>query len=126
MLLFSLGASSLVALFLAAPLIRRAGSRRVAVFGTLLLLVFAVLACNAASFYEMVLTFAGTGLGMGFADVACNTQGMLIEARFRSSSMSFLHGAYSFGAVLGSVSGFLFASRLLGNPELPLLFPTPP
>ena len=50
-----------------------------------------------------------SGLGTGFVDVSMNTQGVQIEKKYTVSCMSFMHASYSFGGVIGALSGSVFA-----------------
>ena len=110
MLILYFGLAALASLLVSATLVRRFGSRPLAIIFTITLLLSITASCAARDELFLACAFMCGGLSMGIADVCINTQGMLLEMRFKSPSMSFLHGAYSFGALFGSLSGALFAS----------------
>ncbi len=110
MLILYFGLAALASLLVSASLVRRFGSRPLAIIFTITLLLSIAASCSARNELFLACAFMCSGFSMGIADVCINTQGMLLEMRFRSPNMSFLHGAYSFGALFGSLSGALFAS----------------
>lgn len=110
MLILYFGLAALASLLVSATLVRRFGSRPLAIIFTITLLLSITASCAARDELFLACAFMCGGFSMGIADVCINTQGMLLEMRFKSPSMSFLHGAYSFGALFGSLSGALFAS----------------
>ena len=110
MLILYFGLAALASLLVSATLVRHFGSRSLAIIFTITLLLSITASCAARDELFLACAFMCGGFSMGIADVCINTQGMLLEMRFKSPSMSFLHGAYSFGALFGSLSGALFAS----------------
>lgn len=100
---FSVGA--LVTGPLAAALIRRFHSARVAVWGSVGIAVFAWLAGVAPS----ALTFAGALLVAGGADavtdVAQNAHGLRVQRRYGRSIINSFHAVWSAGAILGGAMG---------------------
>ena len=109
LILLCLGLSSVTALFGSGWLIARWGSVLILRLGSLVL-VLAIILCTLASDPALLgLTCVLTGLGMGLVDVSMNTQGIQIERHYTSPCMSLMHAAYSFGGVLGSLAGALFA-----------------
>lgn len=110
MLILYFGLAALASLLVSATLVRHFGSRSLAIIFTITLLLSITASCAARDALFLACAFMCGGFSMGIADVCINTQGMLLEMRFKSPSMSFLHGAYSFGALFGSLSGALFAS----------------
>ena len=114
LLLLCLGFSSVIALLVSARLIALTGSRRLLRVASLLLILSVALCGLPGHPLRLGVVFAGAGLGMGLTDVSMNTQGMLLERRLHTSCLSFMHAAYSFGGVLGALSGSLFAGLGLG------------
>lgn len=110
LLILFFGLAALAALLISAALVRRFGSRPLAVIFTISLLLSITAACTATDKLYVTCAFMCAGFSMAVADVCINTQGVLLELKFHPPSMSFLHGAYSFGALFGSLSGSLFAS----------------
>ena len=109
MAMLSLGCGSLGGFALMNLLQRRCGTRSVLRAGSLALL-FILPLCALA--HDAVLFCAGcAALGFAFAlsDVAVNTQGLLLEHRFRRNCLSGLHAGYSLGGLGGSALGALFA-----------------
>ncbi|QHC60097.1 MFS transporter [Rathayibacter sp. VKM Ac-2760] len=120
-------AGAIVAGLAAAVVIRRLGSGRAAVLGTILTAVGTVL----AGFSPSLLVFAGAlavaGATDAITDVAQNTHGLRVQRRYGRSIINSFHAIWSIGAVLGgsmaagaialgvpravhlSVSGVLFA-----------------
>ena len=100
---FSVGA--LVTGPLAASLIRRFRSARVAVFGSAGIAVFAWLAGVAPS----VVTFAAALFVAGGADavtdVAQNAHGLRVQRRYARSIINSFHAVWSAGAILGGAMG---------------------
>jgi MFS family permease len=100
---FSVGA--LVTGPLAATLIRRYRSSRVAVWGSVAIAVFVWLAGLAPS----AVTFAGALFLAGGADavtdVAQNAHGLRVQRRYGRSIINSFHAVWSAGAILGGVMG---------------------
>ena len=109
LMLLCLGVSSLAALFCSSRLIARWGSRCILKNSALLLVIAVVLSCLAQTPVQLGAGCLLAGASMGLVDVAMNTQGIHTEHRYRTSCMSFMHAAYSFGGVTGSVTGAFFA-----------------
>ncbi|MDY0914216.1 MFS transporter [Rathayibacter festucae] len=121
-------AGAIVAGLAAAVVIRRLGSGRAAVLGTILTAVGTVL----AGFSPSLLVFAGAlafaGATDAITDVAQNTHGLRVQRRYGRSIINSFHAIWSIGAVLGgsmaagaialglpravhlSISGVLFAA----------------
>ena len=110
LILLCLGVSGLAALCGSARLIARWGSRAVLRLGSLALL-FSLPFCGLASTpLSLALACVLVGCGTGLADVAMNTQGIQIERRYHAPCMALMHASYSFGGVMGSLAGALFAA----------------
>ncbi|MFF7291083.1 MFS transporter [Microbacterium sp. NPDC008134] len=96
-------AGAIVAGLAAAVLIRRAGSARVAVIGTVLTslgLLSAALAPSGALF--AVALFLG-GASDAITDVAQNAHGLRVQRRYGRSIINSFHAIWSIGAVIGGV-----------------------
>ncbi|AZZ53873.1 MFS transporter [Rathayibacter festucae] len=124
-------AGAVVAGLAAAVVIRRLGSGRAAVLGTILTAIGTVL----AGFSPSLLVFAGAlafaGATDAITDVAQNSHGLRVQRRYGRSIINSFHAIWSIGAVLGgsmaagaialglpravhlSISGVLFAAVAL-------------
>jgi MFS family permease len=132
--LTALAAGLLVGTRLAAPAIRRAGSRRVVrVAVPVLAAIFAVVPA-ASSLPQLSAVFLGLGIASGVVDVAMNDAAVLVEGRARRRVMSAIHGTWSVATLVGAALatlalvldvpvGISFASvaLLVGAVTLPLL-----
>lgn len=89
----------------AATLIRRLGSARAAVIGT----VLTALGIMAVGFAPSIALFAGAlffaGATDALTDVAQNTHGLQVQRRFGRSIINSFHAIWSVGAVLGGGMG---------------------
>ena len=112
--LLAIGASGLAALLSSARILGRTGSRKACLFGTLGMLASLPLAALAQTPLQLSLLLAAFGFAMALVDMAANTQGMLIEKRYRKPAMSVLHAFYGLGVLAGSLSGSLCAGLGLG------------
>ncbi|MBR6468487.1 MAG: MFS transporter [Desulfovibrio sp.] len=112
--LLAIGASGLAALLSSARILGRTGSRKACLFGTLGMLASLPLASLAQTPLQLSLLLAAFGFAMALVDMAANTQGMLIEKRYRKPAMSMLHAFYGLGVLAGSLSGSLCAALGLG------------
>ena len=109
LLLLCVGMSSLVALFCSSRLIALWGSRNLLKYGSMTLAAATALSCLAQTPLQLGAGCLIVGASMGLVDVSMNTQGIRTEHRYRTSCMSFMHAAYSFGGVTGSIAGAVFA-----------------
>lgn len=110
LIMLCIGLSSLAALFSSGYLIARWGSRFILKKASLILVIAISLCCLAATPLQLGAGCLLTGASMSLVDVAMNTQGIQIEQRYRVSCMSFMHAAYSFGGVMGALSGSFFSA----------------
>ncbi|WP_217178838.1 MFS transporter [Streptomyces sp. AC495_CC817] len=110
----ALPAGAIVAGLGAAVLLRRFGSARVAVFGTVLTSLGYLCAGFAPSavLFAAALFFAGASDAI--TDVAQNTHGLRVQRRFGRSIINSFHAIWSIGAVLGGAMGA--AAIALGLP----------
>ena len=109
LLLLCVGISSLLALFCSSRLIARWGSRSLLKYGSMTLASATALSCLAQTPLQLGAGCLIVGASMGLVDVSMNTQGIRIEQHYRTSCLSFMHAAYSFGGVTGSIAGAVFA-----------------
>ncbi len=110
LLMLCIGLSSLAALFCSGRLIARWGSRLILQKSSLILVITIPLCCLTTTPLQLGIGCLLTGASMSLVDVAMNTQGIQTEKRYRTSCMSFMHASYSFGGVMGALSGSLFAA----------------
>ena len=110
LLMLCIGLSSLAALFCSGRLIARWGSRLILQKSSLILVITIPLCCLTTTPLQLGAGCLLTGASMSLVDVAMNTQGIQIEKSYRTSCMSFMHASYSFGGVMGALSGSLFAA----------------
>lgn len=114
LILLCFGVSSLVGLFLSNTFIVRFGSTRVLRAGSLILIAGTIICGLAASPLQLACMVALAGFGMGLCDVSMNTLGIEIEHQYKKPTMSFFHASYSFGGMLGSCGGAIFAGLDIG------------
>lgn len=110
LILLSFGLASLVGLFSGNFVIARFGSPKVLRYSSMCTLLGIISYGFAQTPLQLAVIAAATGLGTGFCDVSMNTLGLEVEHQYKVSCMSFLHAAYSFGGVIGSVGGAIFAA----------------
>lgn len=110
LVLFGLSVGSMAGILSSGPLVSRLGARRVIVSGAVLIaLSMPTIGVGAAAGLSPVV---GLGLflfgaGMGGSEVAMNIEGADIERAIRRSFLPRLHGAFSFGTVVGAVMGIV-------------------
>lgn len=107
-LLMAAGIGAVVSFPLVDPLMRRLGSRRLALLSALGLAVL-LFALAAAPNYPLALLVLGVdGVLVGCLNVAMNAQGAALEVRFERTTMARLHATFSGGSLLAA----LLASRM--------------
>lgn len=94
-------AGSIVAGLAAAVLVRRFGSARVAVAGTILTGTGVLLAGLAPSLWLLMLALLAGGAADACTDVAQNAHGLRVQRRYGRSILNSFHAVWSVGAVLG-------------------------
>lgn len=107
MALLAIAIGGIIAMPVAAGLISRFGSARVTAVGGIIMCLSFVLppmAPDLASFLPAALLF---GAALGGMDVAMNAHGIAVEKALRRPAMSFVHAAYSLGALIGTILGAL-------------------
>ena len=103
--LLALAVGAIIAMPLSGGLINRFGSARVTTFtGIAFCLAFIMppLAPDLLTFVLVAIVFGAT---IGSMDVAMNAHGIAVEKAMRRATMSFLHAAFSIGAMAGSLLG---------------------
>lgn len=108
-------AGAIVAGLAAGTLIRRLGSARAAVVGTILTALGTVLAGFAPSLPLFVGALLFAGAMDAITDVAQNTHGLRVQRRFGRSIINSFHAIWSIGAVLGGAMAA--AAIALGIPR---------
>jgi predicted MFS family arabinose efflux permease len=106
-------AGALLAMPITGTLVHRLSGRsvtRVLIAGFALALALPPLAPSFGWLAPALLAF---GAVAGMADIAMNTQGLLVEGRARRPLMSGLHGIWSLGGMAGSAIGVLAAHAAL-------------
>lgn len=111
LVLLGLSIGSVVDTLAAGPLSARSGARPV--IGTGLLLVVAGmptigLGAAAGSGATVAVGLGLFGLGMGAGEVAMSIEGTLIERELRGTFLTYLHGFFSLGTVIGATAGIAF------------------
>ena len=96
---------ALLAALWSAPLIRRLGSGRVAVYGLVLLAGAMSAVAVAPSWAVLVGVLLVVGAVDAVVDVAQNAHGLRVERRYDRSIFNAFHGLWSVGAVAGALIG---------------------
>lgn len=118
--LLAIAIGGIIAMPLSAGMTSRFGSAKVtAATGIALCLSFILppMAPDLASFLPAAFLF---GAALGGMDVAMNAHGVAVEKALRRPSMSFVHAAYSLGALIGTLLGALLL-ELIGEASHVLL-----
>ncbi|WP_265522333.1 MFS transporter [Oerskovia flava] len=97
-------AGAIAAGLAAATLVRRFGSARVAVAGTVLTGVGILLAGLAPALPLLVVALFAAGAMDAFTDVAQNAHGLRVQRRYGRSIINGFHALWSIGAVLGGAT----------------------
>nr|WP_081895979.1 MFS transporter [Cellulosimicrobium sp. MM] len=107
-------AGAITAGLAAAALVRRFGSARVAVAGTVLTAAGLLLAGVAPALPLLVVALFAAGAMDAFTDVAQNAHGLRVQRRYGRSIINGFHALWSVGAVVGG--GMAAAAIALGLP----------
>lgn len=110
------GLGAVVAGFVAAALVNRFGSARVAVGGTLAVAANLVLVGAAPSWLLLALALGLAGGLDSVTDIAENAQGLRVERQYGRSILNSMHATWSIGAVAGGLMGSVAAGL-----EVPLV-----
>lgn len=107
-LLMAAGIGAVASFPLVEPLMRRFGSRLLALLSTLGLTLL-LLALSVAPTYPLaLLVLCADGVLVGCLNVAMNAQGAALESRFERTTMARLHATFSGGSLIAA----LLASRM--------------
>ena len=99
------GLGALVVGLMAAPLVHRFGSARVAPLGSVVAAANLVFLVLAPSWLVLAFAFFVAGTLDVVVDVAENVHGLRVERRYGRSILNAFHGLWSVGAVAGGVTG---------------------
>ena len=113
------GLGAVLAGLVAAALVNRFGSARVAVWGTLAVAANLVLVGAAPSWLLLALALGLAGALDSVTDIAENAQGLRVERHYGRSILNSMHATWSIGAVVGGAMGSAAAG--LGVPLVPHL-----
>ncbi|KQZ90376.1 hypothetical protein ASD62_14870 [Phycicoccus sp. Root563] len=113
------GLGAVLAGLVAAALVNRFGSARVAVGGTLAVAANLVLVGAAPSWLLLALALALAGALDSVTDISENAQGLRVERHYGRSILNSMHATWSIGAVVGGAMGSAAAG--LGVPLVPHL-----
>lgn len=114
LVLLGLPAGAIVTMPLAAALVARFGSRRVAVAGGVVDCLGVALLGLAGSALGLAATLVLFGIGNGAMDIGMNAQGVAVERGYGRPIMSSFHGWFSIGGIGGALFGGLMAQRGVG------------
>ncbi|MFF1272197.1 MFS transporter [Streptomyces marokkonensis] len=110
LLLMVCGVGAAVAFPLIAHLMRRLGSRRLALWSALVMVAVLPALSTAGSYPLVLLVIFVDGVAVGCLNVAMNAQGAALESRHGRAAMAQLHATFSGG----SLGGALLASGMNG------------
>jgi fucose permease len=96
---------ALVAGLVMGSLVRRFGSARVAVAGTVLMALNLVFVGFSSSWFLLAAALAVAGMCDAVGDIAVNAHGLRVQRLYRRSILNSFHGIWSVGAVLGGLMG---------------------
>ena len=113
------GLGAVLAGLVAAALVNRFGSGRVAVGGTLAVAANLVLVGAAPSWVLLAIALGLAGALDSVTDIAENAQGLRVEREYGRSILNSMHATWSIGAVVGGAMGSAAAG--LGVPLVPHL-----
>lgn len=120
--LFAAAVGALIAQVLSGWLISKYGSRRVTMGFAFFLCIAVALLGNSWSLATMMLGLALHGAGVGGMDVAMNVQATKVEAGYGRPIMTFFHGVWSAGSLVGALlGGFIAGIPLSINVHLVLV-----
>ncbi len=117
-LLFVIGAASIVGLSLANLIVARWGARR-GMFATIVSFSVGVAVAGLGvqfleSYAITAVGLAFMGLGMSATDVMMNVEAAAVEQSFERTLMPLFHAFFSFGTVAGAGAGILMAALQVG------------
>lgn len=103
-----------VGAFIAMPvsgwMIAKNGSRRITAISGILFCLFFITIPLTGTYWTLMIPFFFMGASTGVMDVAMNAQAVVVEAEMGRPIMTFFHGLFSIGMVVGGLSGAFFTS----------------
>ncbi|WP_431230862.1 MFS transporter [Paenarthrobacter nicotinovorans] len=108
LVLFGVSAGAILGLGASAPLIRWAGTRRIAMTGmtgVVASMPAVGMGAHLGSAFLVTLGLFLFGLGMGLAEVAANVEAASLEREAAFSVLRPMHGWFSIGAAIGALAG---------------------
>ncbi|MER7402418.1 MFS transporter [Streptomyces sp. NPDC000070] len=103
--LLGLAVGALLSKQVSGQLVARYGSRPVTRVGITLSCLAVILPALANDVVTLGLALIGFGAAMGIVDVAMNAHGVAVQDRLGRPVLSSLHGVYSIGGLVGSLTG---------------------
>ncbi|MFI2375450.1 MFS transporter [Streptomyces sp. NPDC018964] len=103
LLLMAAGVGAAVSFPLVAPLMRRLGARRLALWSALGLAAVLPVLAAAGSYPLALLVILADGIAVGCLNVAMNAQGAALEAHYGRAAMAQLHATFSGGSLGGAL-----------------------
>lgn len=100
---------ALIAMPFTGWMIIRNGSRRIALFSSLLYCGFVPFIPFAPNLAALIMLFFLIGIATGMMDVSINAQAVMIEQRWGKPIMTSFHAFFSVGMMLGALNGSLFS-----------------
>lgn len=115
--LFAIPVGSLLSLLFSGGLVTRYGSKKVATNALLLYSLFLPLIGLSNNIFVLIASLVLFGMAGNIANIAINTQAVLLETRIEKKIMASFHGLWSLAGFLAAGIG----SYMIGNGVLPLL-----
>jgi MFS family permease len=109
-LLLAMGAGSVAGMQIAGPFVDRVGSKRIIVWGAIILAVGISLPGFAAEPMGLGIGLFVYGLGNGVIEVSVNDQAVRLERVWRRPIMGSIHAFFSIGSAAGATIGALMAN----------------
>lgn len=116
LILFAIPVGSLLSLLFSAALVTRFGSKRVAANALLLYSLFLPVIGFSNSPVLLITSLVGFGMAGNTSNIAINTQGVYVEARYGRNIMASFHGLWSLAGFVAAGTG----SYMIGNGIVPL------
>lgn len=111
LVLFVFGAGAMLTMPLGGYFINRFGSRATMLSATVLFSVMLPLLALAPNVWTLSAVLAVFGMGVGTTDVSMNAQAVAVEKRYGRPIMSFFHGLFSAGGIVGALLISVLLSR---------------
>ncbi len=111
--LFALGFAAAMGLAITPSIAKKVAIKKILTATLFILCLSLSVAAFSQNSLTLTASLAAVGLAMGVLDVAMNMQGVAIEIHYAKPTIGILHASYSFGGVLGSTLGSVFAALSL-------------